>query len=114
MYTLTDLDNSTTCTLRMRATNAEADDREMVFAASQDPGTYEVTALLADPNECQPAIGDETVQDALKRCSAKIPVNVRRPSSTESAPESPVNPSGTIRELITDSEGTEYAVFTPE
>ena len=38
MYTLTDLDNSTTCTLRIRATNAEADDREVVLPLRKTPG----------------------------------------------------------------------------
>ena len=94
--------------------NAVADDREVIFIASSDPGRYEIQTVLANPGDCQPAIGDETAEDALARCSAKFAVKVRRPSDIKLFAEPPINPSGVIPEVITDSDGIEFNVFTPE
>ena len=94
--------------------NAVADDREVIFIASSDPGRYEIQAVLANPGDCQPAIGDETAEVALNRCSAKFSVNVRRPSQLDSYSVPPINPAGAIPNTIAGSDGELYAVFTPE
>ena len=94
--------------------NAVADDRQVIFTASSVPGTYTITTILAEPGECQPAIGDETAEDARNRCSADFTVTVRRPNDFNKFEVPPVNPVGMIPNSITGADEHLYAAFTPE
>ena len=94
--------------------NAVADDRQVIFTASSVPGTYTITTILAEPGECQLAIGDETAEDARNRCSADFTVTVRRQNDFNKFEVPPVNPVGMIPNSITGADEHLYAAFTPE
>ncbi len=94
--------------------NSEADDREVLFTAPTTTGTVRITASLDRSRECQGATDDESLEDQQARCSATINVTVRRRFAAEPPKPAPVNPPGAIPETLTDSQGTAYAVFTPE
>lgn len=95
--------------------NSIADDRRVIFTAPDSPGTFTVTAALIDVRACLSAQEDETADDRERRCSAIFEVTVIKRSTMESSDRPvPLNPPGTIPETLTDSDGTAYAVFTPE
>ncbi len=95
--------------------NSIADDRRVIFTAPDSPGTFTVTAALIDARACLAAQEDETADDRERRCSAIFEVTVIKRSTMESSDRPvPLNPPGTIPETLTDSDGTAYAVFTPE
>ena len=94
--------------------NSQADDRRVSFTTPVTPGTVEIKTALLASNECQPARNDETSDDQIERCSATINVTVKRRTAVEPLRPAPVNPPGTIPESLSDSDGTAYAVFTPE
>ena len=94
--------------------NSQADDRRVSFTTPATPGTVEIKTALLASNECQPARNDETSDDQIERCSATINVTVKRRTAVEPLRPAPVNPPGTIPESLSDSDGTAYAVFTPE
>ena len=100
--------------IRQQWRNGEADDREVVFTAPATAGQFAVTASLEKAGTCQGAGSDESIEDQQARCSATINVTVRRRSAVGPERRVPVNPQGDIPEVLTDSEGTAYAVFTPE
>ena len=55
--------------------------------------------------------------DAVAReedCSAEFEVTVRRQSAPQPPEDAPANPPGTIPGILSDSEGNQYEVFTPE
>ena len=95
--------------------NSLADDRRVIFTAPDEPGRITVEAALLDAGECLAAQYGETAADQIDRCSAIFSFTVIR-RATVDQPERPApkNPPGTIPETLTDSEGTAYAVFTPE
>ena len=90
-----------------------ANDREVIFTAPDAAGEYTVTVSLADSPQCLSVREDETAQDHLTRCTAKIEVVVKRRTAVSISTTAPVNPAGTIPETLTDSDGIAYAVFTP-
>ena len=94
--------------------NSMADDREVMYTAPENAGRFEVTAELLGTGDCLAARQAESIADADARCSATINVTVRRRSAAEPRKPTPVNPPGAIPETLTDSQGTAYAVFTPE
>ena len=94
--------------------NSAADDREVMYTAPANAGRFEVTAELLGAGDCLDARRDESLADAEARCTATINVTVRRRSAAEPRKPTPVNPPGAIPETLTDTQGTAYAVFTPE
>ena len=93
--------------------NGLADDREVRFTAPSDPGTFVIRASLDDAFDCLAAQDGETADEADARCSAEIEVTVRRPAYVAPEATVPVNPSGPIPEVLADTDGVAYAVFTP-
>ena len=83
--------------------------REIDYTAPSSPGSYMITATLGG-GECQPA--DEDDREAA--CSATITVQVRRPSTAPDDGVAPQNPPGEIPTILTDGDGNQYEVFTPE
>ena len=82
---------------------------EIEYTAPSRPGEFDVTASLTG-GDCQPK--DEDDRDAV--CSATINVQVRRPTADPAAEEPPTNPPGEIPTILTDGDGNQYEVFTPE
>lgn len=81
---------------------------EALYTAHDLTGSYNIrTELIAE--DCQP-IGGQRREEA---CSAEFKVKVRRPSAPPPTPEPCVNPAGEIPEVLTDSDGRQYEVFTP-
>ena len=93
--------------------NGLADDREVRFTAPSDPGSFVIRASLDDTFDCLAAQDGETADEADARCSAEIEVTVRRPAYVAPEATVPVNPSGPIPEVLADTDGVAYAVFTP-
>ncbi len=91
--------------------------RTALYTAPNSPGSHEVTATVADGG-CFPAEGEgddiETDKEVAARCAASFEIVVRRASATGPADAAPVNPSGPIPSLLTDTSGTAHSVFTPE
>ena len=74
------------------------------YSAPQAPGSYTVTATVDDAD----CFGDED------QCSATFKITVRRSSAAVEPTPASVNPAGTIPTILTDSDGNQYEVFTPE
>ena len=91
-----------------REESLEGTGREIVYTAPSSPGTYTVTAALGG-GECQPDVED----DRDTACLADFTVQVRR-ISRPATKGPPVNPPGEIPTILTDSDGNQYEVFTPE
>ena len=83
--------------------NLEGDGAEINYTAPSSPGKYQITASL-DNDEC---VG-------IDDCSATVTVQVRRPSASPDPAADPVNPPGEIPAILTDGDGNQYEVFTPE
>ena len=79
------------------------------YRASDSPGTYTVMASLSD-RDCRP----DTETDREADCSAEFEVRVRRPTAAPVPVDTPQNPPGEIPTLLTDDDGNQYEVFTPE
>ena len=79
------------------------------YRASDSPGTYTVTASLSD-RDCRP----DTETDREADCSAEFEVRVRRPTAAPVPVDTPENPPGEIATVLTDGDGNQYEVFTPE
>ena len=56
----------------------------------------------------------EVEADREDACSATITVQVRRPSAAPDDGVAPQNPPGEIPTILTDGDGNQYEVFTPE
>ena len=93
--------------------NGLADDREVRFTAPSNPGSFVIKASLDDAFDCLATQDGETADDADARCSAEIEVTVRRTAYVAPEATVPVNPSGPIPEVLADTDGVAYAVFTP-
>ena len=74
---------------------------EINYTAPSSPGTYQITASL-DADECQGG------------CEATVTVRVRRPAAAPDPADPPQNPPGEIPSILTDGDGNNYEVFTPE
>ena len=79
------------------------------YRASDSPGTYTVMASLSD-RDCRP----DTETDREADCSAEFEVRVRRPTAAPVPVDTPENPPGEIATVLTDGDGNQYEVFTPE
>ena len=77
---------------------------EVEYSAPQAPGSYAVTATVDDAD----CFGDED------QCSATFKITVRRAAAPLEPTPVPVNPAGSIPPILTDSDGNQYEVFTPE
>ena len=97
-----------------RDKNGLPDDRRVLHISPDEPGRYQVKAMLDPGTECLPKRAEESDEDALTRCSAIFQVIVIRPAAQEPTPVPPRNPDGTVPEVIVSDDGTNYDVFTPE
>ena len=79
------------------------------YPAPDSPGTYTVTASLSD-RDCRPDDEDDRASD----CSAEFEVSVRRLAAAPVPVDAPANPPGEIPTILTDGDGNQYEVFTPE
>ena len=81
--------------------------REVTYTAPDRPGSHTIS-VAAPSAACRAPATDEV------RCAATFDITVRRsPASVEPTPL-PVNPAGTIPTILTDPDGNQYEVFTPE
>ena len=81
----------------------DAGGTSVTYTAPSDPGTYTVTV---SPNSGCVGTGSE--------CSATFRISVRRQGEARGPDAPPRNPDGNIPSILTDSEGAQYEVFTPE
>ncbi len=84
--------------------------RSIVYTAPSTPGHYTIAAAL-DQDYCESR--SEIEFDAAD-CTAEFSVRVQRASAATPEQAAPVNPSGAIPSLLSDDDGEQYAVFTPE
>ena len=83
------------------------DGREVTYSAPDQAGTY--TVSVATPfSACRAPATDEV------RCATTFDIKVRRSSAAVEPTPVPVNPAGTIPSILTDPDGNQYEVFTPE
>ena len=87
--------------------DTNANEREVIFTAPSSSGRYSVAAALG-PSECDDGDG------LYDGCVAEIELTVLRPSQPVEPAPTPANPSGAIPSILTDGEGNQYEVFTPE
>ena len=90
-----------------------ANDRQVIYVAPESAGVHTVMVSLADSPQCLSVREDETTEEHLERCTAQINVTVKNRTAVSILTTAPVNPSGTIPETLTDSDGVAYAVFAP-
>ncbi len=79
------------------------DGTSVSYTAPSDPGIYTVT--VSPRSECVGTGSD---------CTATFRITVRRPGEATGPDAQPRNPEGEIPTILTDSEGGQYEVFTPE
>ena len=80
-----------------------ADRTSVSYTAPSEPGSYTVTA--SPSSEC---IG------TAAECTATFRITVRRQGEATGPGAPPINPDGEIPAVLTDADGDQYAVFTPE
>ena len=87
--------------------NFDGSGLEVSYTAPDRPGTY--TVSVATPfSACRAPVTDEV------RCAATFDITVRRSSAAVEPTPEPRNPTGAIPTILTDSDGNQYEVFTPE
>ena len=86
--------------------DSDVDEREALFTAPSQAGTYTVKILL-DKYECRDDVGYDD------GCFAEIVIKVRGLSAPASPTATPANPAGEIPLVIVDDYGNQYEVFTP-
>ena len=87
--------------------NFDGDGREVTYTAPARPGTY--TVSVATPfSACRAPATDEI------RCGTEFIIKVLRSRASVEPTPVPVNPAGTIPTILTDPDGNQYEVFTPE
>ena len=101
--------NSLTSSPSIGATTAQGgvsngSGRQVMYTAPESPGTLTVYVSV-DQSECY---GYQI------QCSTEFKFKVRRPSAPVEPTPEPRNPSGAIPTILTDSDGNQYEVFTPE
>ena len=79
----------------------EGEGRYVTYTPPNRPGSHTVTARIA-------CFGDD------EQCSAEFKITVLRSSAAVAPTPVPVNPAGTIPSILTDPDGNQYEVFTPE
>lgn len=95
--------------------NGLPDDRTVRFTAPDHAGRTIIDIALESPRYCLGAREGESEEDHIARCSARIDVTVRAPATVPPKTQAPpVDPTGTIPDTVTDSDGVVYEVFTPE
>ncbi|MYA59313.1 MAG: hypothetical protein F4X40_01985 [Chloroflexi bacterium] len=82
---------------------SDAEGTTVSYTAPSEPGSYTVTALPS--SEC---IGKAS------ECTATFRITVRRQGEATGPGAPPLNPDGDIPTVLTDSDGAQYAVITPE
>ncbi len=82
---------------------SDAEGTTVSYTASPEPGNYTVTA--SPSSEC---IG------TASECTATFRIAVRRQGEATGPGAPPLNPDGDIPTVLTDSDGAQYAVITPE
>ena len=81
--------------------------REVTYSAPDQSGTH--TLSVATPfSACRAPATAEV------RCEATFEIVIRRASAAVEAKAEPRNPAGSIPAILTDSDGNQYEVFTPE
>ncbi len=93
--------------------NSVPDDRNVLYKAPDTPGTHVVLATVFDNAGCYTREMGETEDQAAARCNAIFEITVRRASAAADRAPSPVNPSGAIPTILTDSGGFAFSVFSP-
>ena len=82
-------------------------DASYTYEAPSSPGTQTITAEIPVDLNCDP-------EREGSICSATFTIRVKRPAATQAADASAQNPTGEIPAVLTDSDGNQYEVFTPE
>ena len=78
--------------------------RQVLYTAPKSPGKYTVSVSI-DQSQCY---------GLTSQCSTEFQIKVRRTAAAiDPAPE-PRNPTGVIPSILSDSDGNQYEVFTPE
>ena len=78
--------------------------RQVIYTAPESPRTRTVYASV-DQSQC---FGFQS------QCSTEFKITVLRSSAAAEPTPVPVNPAGTIPTILTDPDGNQYEVFTPE
>ena len=78
--------------------------RQVIYTAPESPRTRTVYASV-DQSQC---FGFQS------QCSTEFKITVLRSSAAVAPTPVPVNPAGTIPSILTDPDGNQYEVFTPE
>ena len=87
--------------------NFEGNDSEVSYTAPDRAGNY--TVSVATPfSACRAPLTDEV------RCTVTLDITVRRSSTAVEPTPEPRNPAGAIPPILTDPDGNQYEVFTPE
>ena len=95
--------------------NGTPEGTSVIYIAPDTRGRYTVIATIRDTSVCLAATNGETQQQAVARCTASFEVTVlSRAGASTPQPDPPVNPAGEIPVVLSDIEGDQYLVFTPE
>ena len=85
--------------------------RSILYTAPSIPGRYTVTASLTEDHCTSTTPNEWKASD----CTAEFEVVVKRPSASAAEEAAPINPpASAIPSILTDSDGNQYEVFTPE
>ena len=76
---------------------------DAIFHPPTEPGTYTVTTSVKSG-----CVGD------AENCTAKFTITVRRRGAIGGDDATPQNPPGDIPTILTDDDGNQYGIFTPE
>ena len=83
----------------------------VVYTTPSSPRVYTVTASLGS-SDCYDSTADAGKE--MAGCSASFEVRVRRAAPPQPPEEPAQNPPGEIPSILSDSDGNQYEVFTPE
>ncbi len=89
------------------------DGRRVLYISGDRPGQFRITVKLEPGTECLPQQTYETPEEAQDRCTAVFEITALRSSQIETATLNPLNPEGTIPQVLADPDGLQYEVFTP-
>lgn len=96
--------------------NDVADDREVIYQVPTIPGNYTVSVNVPFAAHCKGprAEMDETMEEAIARCTAEFELIVRYQRNSDDEVGAPVNPDGPIPASVVNDRGVDCPVFTPE